>query len=200
MVHFFARRWIAGVKPTNDELRAVQAQRLPRRNHRLEFCWHRLVTGPGDAYLQVMDLSCLKGFIAALAIIAIARVDIALAQNRHGVPKIMVDVDEHGTPVIMEDSSARSKKPEAQDRQSKQAERPRRTPRGSGAYVAPIPLPRTGRDAGIAALPPAAPYIPPPIDNPSERINQLNHSFPLNRGLGLNPTDRDASIRYNLNR
>jgi hypothetical protein len=31
---------------------------------------------------------------------------------------------------------------------------------------------------------------------PSERINQLNQSFPLDRGLGNNPTDRDAYIRY----
>ena len=31
-------------------------------------------------------------------------------------------------------------------------------------------------------------------------INQLNQSFPLNGGLGNNPTNRDAYIRYNLNR
>jgi hypothetical protein len=43
-------------------------------------------------------------------------------------------------------------------------------------------------------------YIPPPINNPSAQINQLNQSFPLNRGLGNNPTDRDAYIRYNLTR
>jgi hypothetical protein len=147
-----------------------------------------------------MGLSWSKGLITALAVLAIGRADTALAQHRHGVPNIMVDVDEHGTPVIMKDSHARPKKPEAEDRQRKQAERPRRIPRGSSAYVEPIPLPRTGRDSGIAALPPVAPYIPPPINNPSARIDQLNHSFPLNRGLGLNPTDRDAYIRYNLNR
>src|SRR6516165_2481906 len=43
-------------------------------------------------------------------------------------------------------------------------------------------------------------YIPPPISNPSGQINQLNHSFPLNGGLGNNPTGRDAYIRYNLTR
>jgi hypothetical protein len=116
------------------------------------------------------------------------------------VPNIMVDVDANGTPIIMKDSDSRAKKPKSENRQSKSAERPRRIPRGSSAYVAPIPLPRTGRASGIAAIPPVAPYIPPPINNPSERINQLNQSFPLNRGLGLNPTDRDQYIRYNLNR
>ncbi|HKF07655.1 MAG TPA: hypothetical protein VKB89_02900 [Xanthobacteraceae bacterium] len=48
--------------------------------------------------------------------------------------------------------------------------------------------------------PSAGVYIPPPANNPSAQINQLNHSFPLNGGLGLNPTDRDAYIRYNLTR
>jgi hypothetical protein len=48
--------------------------------------------------------------------------------------------------------------------------------------------------------PSAAPYIPPPINNPSERIMQFNQSFPHNGGLGNNPTDRDAYMRYNFNR
>ena len=43
-------------------------------------------------------------------------------------------------------------------------------------------------------------YTPPPIANPSERIKDLNSSFPLNGGLGLNPSNRDEYIRYNLNR
>jgi hypothetical protein len=48
--------------------------------------------------------------------------------------------------------------------------------------------------------PSASVYIPPPVNNPSAQINQLNHSFPLNGGLGLNPTKRDAYIRYNGSR
>jgi hypothetical protein len=52
------------------------------------------------------------------------------------------------------------------------------------------------------AMPQPSPslYIPPPINNPSERIKQLNESFPLNGGLGNNPTNRDDYIRYNLTR
>jgi hypothetical protein len=140
-----------------------------------------------------------RALIAALIPVAVGQIDNALAQV-YGVPNIVVDVDANGTPIIMKDSESPPKKLERQDQQSKQAERPRRIPRGSSAYVAPIPLPRTGRESGIGALPPVAPYIPPPINNPSERINQLNHSFPVNRGLGLNPTDRDQYIRYNLTR
>ena len=78
-----------------------------------------------------------------------------------------------------------------------------RTPRrrlsargSSGGYVAP--LQRT--PSLTLTQPSTGPYIPPPVANPSERINQLNQSFPLNNGLGNNPTDRDAYVRYNLNR
>jgi hypothetical protein len=112
----------------------------------------------------------------------------------------MVDVDEHGTPIIMKDSHARPKKFKSEDRKSNRTERPRSIPRGSSAYVPPIPLPNSGRSSGIVAPPPVTPYNPPPVNNPSERINQLNQSFQFNRGLGNNPTDRDAYIRYNLNR
>ena len=131
----------------------------------------------------------------ALAIYAVGAVDTASAQF---VPNIMVDVDENGTPIIMQDSRSRPKKPESEERPSQRAERPRKVPRGSSAYVEPIPLPNTSRSSGIAAPPPVT--TPPPINNPSERINQLNQSFPLNRGLGNNPTDRGGYLRYNLNR
>ena len=58
-------------------------------------------------------------------------------------------------------------------------------------------LPRTP----LLVQPPAvAPYNPPPISNPSERVMQLNQSFPLNAGLGNNPTNRDGYVRYNFNR
>ena len=71
------------------------------------------------------------------------------------------------------------------------------TRRGSGGIYAPAPL-----TPPSLALPQQSTgvYIPPPVSNPSAQINQLNHSFPLNGGLGNNPTDRDAFIRYNLTR
>jgi hypothetical protein len=82
----------------------------------------------------------------------------------------------------------------------RQAERPVHIPRGSSSYYLPdtstAGLPRTPL---IVPAAPVAPYIPPPVDNPSARINQYNESFPLNRGLGNNPTDRDAYIRYQFN-
>ncbi len=86
---------------------------------------------------------------------------------------------------------------EEQEQPTKRAEPPRVTTRGSGGPYAPARL-----STPSLALPQqsAGPYIPPPVNNPSAQINQLNHSFPLNGGLGLNPTNRDAYIRYNLTR
>ncbi len=164
----------------------------------------------GSINLSGMGSLWSKVLMIALAGFAVGVADTASAQPKKerlerplefapSVPNIMVDVDENGTPIIMKDSRARPKGPESEDRPSKRAERPR-DPRGSSAYVPPIPLPNTGRSSGIVAPPPVTTYNPPPINNPSERINQLNHSFPLNQGLGNNPTDRDAYIRYNLNR
>jgi hypothetical protein len=75
--------------------------------------------------------------------------------------------------------------------------RRRVTARGSGGSYAPARL--STPSLGLPQ-PSTGVYIPPPISNPSGQINQLNHSFPLNGGLGNNPTGRDAYIRYNLTR
>jgi hypothetical protein len=85
-----------------------------------------------------------------------------------------------------------------EEQATKRAARPRVTTRGSGGIYAPARL----ISPPSLALPQQStgPYIPPPINNPSAQINQLNQSFLLNRGLGNNPTDRDAYIRYNLTR
>jgi hypothetical protein len=107
----------------------------------------------------------------------------------------------YGTPIIMQgmDCPRRTARGEEQEQEqvTKRAERPRVTRRGSsGAYnpalLSPPSLPLSQPSAGV--------YIPPPVANPSAQINQLNHSFPLNGGLGNNPTNRDAYIRYNLTR
>jgi hypothetical protein len=149
-----------------------------------------------------------KAFIAALAVFALGQIDLAQARAKKeygsagsGVPGIMVDVDASGTPIIMQGLPRPAKPSLREEHQpSKRVERPRRMPRGSSAYVRPIPLPRTGRDSGIAAIPPVAPYIPPPINTFSDRITNCLHSFPLNAGLGNNPTERDFYVRSCANR
>jgi hypothetical protein len=104
-----------------------------------------------------------------------------------------------GTPIIMQGMDCRRgpARGEEPEQAIKREQRPRLATRGSsGPYVAPI------QRTPSLSLPqsPAAVYTPPPINNPSEQIKQLNESFPLNRGLGNNPTNRDEYLRYNLTR
>jgi hypothetical protein len=104
----------------------------------------------------------------------------------------------YGTPIIMQGMGCPKRVAHSAEAQEAPTPRgPRRRARGSGgAYVPayqPTPsLPQSQASTGV--------YIPPPVSNPSAQINQLNQSFPFNAGLGNNPTNRDAYIRYNLTR
>ena len=53
-------------------------------------------------------------------------------------------------------------------------------------------LPRTPL---IEQGPAVAPYNPPAVNNPSERVMQSDQSFQLDRGIGNNPTNRDEYVR-----
>src|SRR5262249_37239896 len=105
----------------------------------------------------------------------------------------------YGTPIIMQGMGCptRAARGEEQEQAPKSAERPHVPARGSSGAYNPAPL---STPSLPLSQPSAGVYIPPPVANPSAQINQLNHSFPLNGGLGLNPTNRDSYIRYNLSR
>ena len=148
-----------------------------------------------------VPLSRMMTLAVAVLVLAAAATASAAPKKRSAerptTPVTMCD----GTPIIMQGMECSRRPARGEEQEQKQptqrAERPRVTKRGSGGpYIAP-PL----RPPSLTLTQPsAAPYIPPPVNNPSERINQLNQSFEFNRGLGNNPTDRDAYIRYNLNR
>jgi hypothetical protein len=102
----------------------------------------------------------------------------------------------YGTPIIMAGMGC-PKRVARGEEQTQRGDRPRRRARGSGgpyipAYQPTPSLPQSQPSVGV--------YIPPPVSNPSAQVNQLNQSFPFNAGLGNNPTNRDAYIRYNLTR
>ena len=95
-------------------------------------------------------------------------------------------VDEGGKPL------KRSKKGEQPQRAPKKQPK---IPRGS-SYIPDTTLPRTE-----PVLPPSSTsvYKPPPINSFSDRVTGCNHSFPLNAGIGNNPTDRSAYVRQCAN-
>jgi hypothetical protein len=151
--------------------------------------------------------------VSRIVTLAVAVLVLGAAATASAAPKkpgaerttTSVTMCDDGTPIIMKgmECPRRPARGEQQEQDQKQpqpterAERPRVSPRGSsGAYI-----PSLQRTPSLTLTQPAAgPYIPPPVANPSDQIQQLNHSFPLNRGLGNNPADRDSYIRYNLNR
>jgi hypothetical protein len=146
-----------------------------------------------------MSMPLSRTMTLALAVLVLGAAATASARpkkqsaERTLTPATMCD----GTPIIMQGMECPSgpRRGAKQGQPIERAERPR--PRGSGGpYIAPLQRP----PSLTLTQPSAGPYIPPPVNNPSERINQLNQSFPLDRGLGNNPTDRDTYIRYNLNR
>jgi hypothetical protein len=101
----------------------------------------------------------------------------------------------NGTPVIMQGLDCPQRPGRGEQEYAERSKHPRITAPGGSSYVAPL----ASRPPSLIPQPSVTPYVPPPISNPSERITQFNHSFPLNGGLGLNPTDRDSYIRYNFN-
>ena len=137
----------------------------------------------------------------ALAVVVLGAAATASARpNKHRAERAATATTRcDGTPIIMQgmDCARRPAPEQEQEQPTQRPERPRVTARGSGGpYIAPVQ-----RTPSLTLTQPSTgPYIPPPISNPSAQINQLNQSFPLNGGLGNNPTNRDAYIRYNLTR
>ena len=108
---------------------------------------------------------------------------------------------ENGVPVIMKGyhpspAVARGGAP------SERADRPVHIPRGSSTYIPPPnPSPYSANSPPAAALtqPAPAPYQPPPITTFSDRVNSAIQAYPLQNGIGNNPTDRQMFIRQRLN-
>jgi hypothetical protein len=151
-------------------------------------------------------LASVFAFALLLAFCA-AGAEQAWARSKRHSPQPSVPsmaVDDTGTPIIMQGLQPARRavegRPQATKETTKEAKRYVHIPHGSPGFIPPIssqgPLPRTPL---IGQAPAAAPYNPPPVRNPSAEISQFNHSFDFNKGLGNNPTGRDAYIRYNFN-
>lgn len=162
-----------------------------------------------SAYLSNMSVSLSRIVGLAVAVLLLGADATASARpKRHPAaqrPAAQVTTNCDGTPIIMQGMPCRQRPARAAEQATEQtgeqppkgAERRRLTTRGSGGpYV-----PSVQRTPSLSLQQPSGSvYTPPAIANPSERIKDLNSSFPLNGGLGLNPSNRDDYIRYNLNR
>ena len=110
----------------------------------------------------------------------------ALAQQR----SYDIMVDEGGKPLKRNPKSVVPDSGEV-----KKVPRKKGYPRGS-SYIPPATLPRT---EAIVTSPAPGVYKPPPINTFSDRVRNCIHSYPLNAGIGNNPTDQSAYVRQCAN-
>ena len=145
-----------------------------------------------------------KLLIAALAAaLMLAHADGALARSKKSSPgdDLGIQTDAYGVPVIMKGyrSDRVNTNRAGTERSGKQASRPVRIPRGSSTYIPPpVPSPY-GSTVGVTTGQAVQPYNPPPITTFGDRVNNAIQSYPLNKGLGNNPTDQQMYIRQNSN-
>ncbi|MBX9825452.1 MAG: hypothetical protein K2Y27_10715 [Xanthobacteraceae bacterium] len=141
----------------------------------------------------------LTAALAALLILTHADAGMARTKKSNAGHDLGVQVDSYGVPIIMKGYSTDSRKANRAglERSGKQASRP--IPRGSSTYIPP-PVPSPSRaTVGAATGPIVQPYNPPPITTFGDRVNNAIQSYPLNKGLGNNPTDMQMYIRQNSN-
>ena len=99
--------------------------------------------------------------------------------------------------ILVEEGGKPLKKPrKGVEPEPKKRAQPKAYPRGSG-YIPSTTLPRS--EPARVAPNATGVYKPPPINSFSDRVNNCNHSFPLNAGIGNNPTDRSAYVRQCAN-
>jgi len=106
---------------------------------------------------------------------------------------------ENGTPVIMKGYHPPRVTP---DQPGQRADRPVNIPRGSSTYIPPaVPSPYSSNSPPVVALTrlPPAPYQPPRIETFGDRVTNAIHDYPLQKGIGNNPTDQQMFIRQRAN-
>jgi hypothetical protein len=104
--------------------------------------------------------------------------------------------------IMVEEPGRRTPKPrkteqpaaDSEKKPAKKAAKP--VPRGSG-YVPNMTLPRS--EPARVAPPTVDVYRPPPVNTFGDRVRNCIHSYPLNAGIGNNPTDQSAYIRQCAN-
>jgi hypothetical protein len=113
-------------------------------------------------------------------------------------------VDRDGTPIIMQGyrSPAMMRRDDKEPAEPIQrADRPIHIPRGSSTYIPPpSPSPYSSSSPPAALTQPApAPYQPPKITTFSDKVNSAIQAYPLEKGIGNNPTDQQQFIRQRVN-
>ena len=163
--------------------------------------------------MQSPKTKCLT--VALAAIMVLGALDAASARQKKKyraakpavskvdrVPGTLVPLDVDGTPIIMQGYSSPRRLRDGTAQPAERADRPVKIPRGSGTYIPPpdpSPYARNSPPAAALTQPAPQPYNPPPITTFGDRVNNAIHAYPLERGLGNNPSDQQQFIRQRAN-
>lgn len=115
------------------------------------------------------------------------------APQTHAQRSYDIMVEEGGKRPPKPKKAGEPERPATDQKPPKRAAKP--VPRGSG-YVPNMTLPRS---EPVRVPPTVDVYRPPPINSFSDRVRDCIHSYPLNAGIGNNPTDQSAYIRQCAN-
>ena len=146
--------------------------------------------------------------VVLAAVLALVALDAASARTKkhHTAPEAAfwrgLVPTENGVPVIMKGYHPPA--PPTEGGTQPRADRPIKIPRGSSTYIPPVnPAPNysgyPSAASGMPAQPTVQPYNPPPINTFSDRVTGAIHAYPLEKGIGNNPTDQQSFIRQRVN-
>jgi len=167
------------------------------------------VAGAGpDAYVLPMKARLAKVLTVALAAaVMLAPLDPAFARKKSrsksppATSGLGIQYDSDGTPIIMQGfRPSRAGRGDDLGPSARRSDRPVRIPRGSSTYIPPPePSPNAGPPASSLLQKPPPAYRPPPINTYSDRVTNCIHSFPLQGGIGNNPSNPQAYVRQCAN-
>ena len=124
--------------------------------------------------------------LAAMTLVASGAADARHRRAAHQTTSTRLPVDASGTPIIMK---------------GYEADQGRVIPRVSTPVVVPPPhtgLPDLPARQLLQAAPPPV-YARPAQPSVSDKVTNCIHSYPLNAGVGNNPTDRNAYMGQCVN-
>ena len=109
---------------------------------------------------------------------------------------------ENGVPIIMKGYHPPA--PAKEEPSQRRADRAVHIPRGSSSFVdipppTPSPYSRNSPPAAALTQPSVQPYNPPHITTFSDKVTNAIHDYPLQNGIGNNPTDQQMFIRQRAN-
>jgi len=140
----------------------------------------------------------LTAALATLLILALSDAVLARSKKSGSSSDMGLERDASGTPIIMKGYRSAPRQADT-PRSGQKTSKSVRIPRGSSTYIPP-PLTSSSASGAEATTGQAVqPYNPPKITTFSDRVTNSIQSYPLQKGLGNNPTDQQMYIRQNSN-